>query len=169
MKKLVDIKKMKKLVGATLACAAIAFSATSTCLAAEPACAAELSNQIGTALHYEETGNTAVLTIMGQKDEVLVDFVKAKYNAIAAGELVFAQLQHNIDTNEAEAKLVMKKGQVFYNGCVISYAIEGNTDDAENEIQEFLDREYKLVDLESWGNYYDRGGQTRCTFAKRIN
>lgn len=164
MKKLVDIQNLKKVV-VGVAFAALAFGAT-TSFASEPACAAEVST--GTAIHFVGDDETAVVTIMGKKDEVLIDFTRIKRQTIAEGKLVFAQLQNDFDTDEAEAKLVLKRPKEWYDGFIKSIAIEGNTNDVENQIQAFLDRGYELVDLESWGIFYENGGKTRCEFAKKV-
>ena len=177
-----NIKKMEKIVGAFAFVAAIIGS--TSCLAhgcptscvhevqkvvvSEPACAAEVPTQIGTAVRYEQNGDTAVLTIMGSKEEVLLDWTKAKRKAISEGQLVFTQVNQNVDTNEMEAKLVMKKNQQWYNGFVKSIVLDGNFDKVTEKIGEFQENGYKVVDFTGSGFFYEDGGKAEVELVKKF-
>lgn len=134
----------------------------------EPACAAELPYQLGTAVRYEQNGDTSVLTIMGNKEEVLPEYVGAKRHAIREGKLVFVEEYHDIDTNFTSVKLVMKDDLVFYPGFVKSKQIEGDFDKVTEKIVENGEQGYKIVDFEGYGFFYEGGSKAKAELAKKF-
>lgn len=134
----------------------------------EPACAAELPYQLGTAVRYEQNGDTSVLTIMGNKEEVLPEYVGAKRHAIREGKLVFVEEYHDIDTNFTSVKLVMKDDLVFYPGFVKSKRFKGYFDPVTKEIADHQNLGYEVVDFTAKDFFYENGGKAEVELAKKF-
>lgn len=134
----------------------------------EPACAAELPYQLGTAVRYEKNGDTSVLTIMGNKEDVIPEYVSAKRQAISEARLVFVEEYHDIDTNFMSTKMVMKDDLVFYPGFVKSKQIEGDFDKVTEKIVEIGEQGYKIVDFEGYGFFYEGGSKAKAELAKKF-
>lgn len=134
----------------------------------EPACAAELPYQLGTAVRFEYNGDTTILEIMGSKEEVAAEYVGAKRQAIREGRLVFVEEYHDIDTNFTSVKLVMKDNLEFYPGFVKSKRFKGYFDPVTKEIADHQNLGYEVVDFTAKDFFYENGGKAEAELAKKF-
>jgi len=117
----------------------------------EPACAAELPQQLGTAVRVERNGDTVILNIMGKKAEVDYDYFCAKSDAISDGSLVFVEEYHNLDTDEASVKLIMKENLPYYNGFAKVKHFEGDFDTISELSAKYSQKGYEILDFDGFG------------------
>lgn len=124
----------------------------------EPACAAELPYQLGTAVWFEKNGDTSVLTIMGPKAEVTPEYVGVKRKTIREGRLVFVQEYYDVDADFTSVKLVMKDNLEFYPGFVKEKQFEGDFDMVTNMAMEYTKKGYQFIEFDGYGHITDAKG-----------
>lgn len=161
----------KKIAGVAFAAMALV---SGTCMAGgcpEPGCVNVAQEEIGTAVQYEiRNDGSEAIRIRGEKDEVILELTKQKFEAIKNATLSATWQNEKLDDlKDYEAILLLKPNPmaVGYPGFAKIVQYTGDFDTVSTLIVELQEKDYEVFEFEGFG--YEPNPEARIVAGKPVN